>query len=169
MKKAKAKEDKSEPGKVGKPRTYRTPDEMVTACNVYLEARKADGIPLTITGLCLGLGISKETFYEYAKRPEYSASLKMARLIVENDYEISLRRDKNPAGPIFALKNFGWSDAQIDTGFDTNRLMGKLMGAFVSTIEKNVADKTTQERMITELQLILADLDKDDTTTRKDG
>jgi hypothetical protein len=35
-----------------------------------------------------------------------------ARLKVEHSYEVMLRESKNPAGAIFALKQFGWTDKQ---------------------------------------------------------
>ena len=66
----------------------------------------------TITGLCLFLGFSsKGTLYEYAKKKEFSDSIKRALLIVENNYEQKLNRDRC-TGIIFALKNMGWEDRQ---------------------------------------------------------
>lgn len=66
---------------------------------------------ITITGLCIFLGMNKDTFYEYNKRPEYKPITEMARLRVEHAYELSLRK-YGRAGDIFALKNFGWRDKQ---------------------------------------------------------
>ena len=48
---------------------YRTPDDLLNKINEYFEVVEENEI--TITGLCLYLGIHKDTFYEYAKRDEF--------------------------------------------------------------------------------------------------
>jgi len=72
--------------------------------------------PATITGLCLFLGFeSRQSFHDYAKnenKPEFSYTIKKARLRIENAYEISLNYSKQPAAQIFVLKNMGWDDKQ---------------------------------------------------------
>lgn len=66
----------------------------------------------TVTGLTLALGFAdKSTLYDYAKKPEFSHSLKRALTIVERGYEEALR-ESNATGSIFALKNMGWVDKQ---------------------------------------------------------
>ena len=70
--------------------------------------------------MCLYLGLTKETFYEYVKREEYKDILNRARLIVENSYEMSLR-ENGRTGDIFALKNFGWVDKQEQEIVETKR------------------------------------------------
>lgn len=71
--------------------------------------------PPTITGLCLFLGFeSRQSFYDYQERTEFSYTVKRARLKIETEYEKSLHR-QSPTGAIFALKNMGWSDkTEID-------------------------------------------------------
>lgn len=70
--------------------------------------------PVTITGLCLHLGFeSRQSFYDYEKRSEFSYTIKRARLKIENQYEQKLTdRDSATAGVIFGLKNLGWKDKQ---------------------------------------------------------
>ena len=86
---------------------------LVEILNEYFETTEES--KLTITGLCLALGLDKSTFYDYEKREDYKEIVRQARLIVENSYEISLR-ENGRTGDIFALKNFGWTDKQeIDT------------------------------------------------------
>lgn len=69
--------------------------------------------PPTITGLCLFLGFeSRQSFHDYSERPEFSYTLKRARMRIECEYEKSLQFARNPAGSIFALKNLGWKDKQ---------------------------------------------------------
>ena len=96
-------------GKVGRPRKYSNPEDLENKINEYFNGR--DYNEITVTGLCLYLGINKDTFYEYAKVPEFKFIIDMARLRVENSYEIALRKDGGTEN-IFALKNFGWKDKQ---------------------------------------------------------
>lgn len=69
-----------------------------------------DKMELTITGLVLHCGFaSRQSFYAYEKKPEFSYIIKRARTLIEKEYELCLRRGLG-AGAIFALKNFGWTD-----------------------------------------------------------
>ena len=64
----------------------------------------------TITGLALYLGFcSRKAFYDYENKPEFSDTIKKARLRIECEYEKQLYCDKC-TGAIFALKNLGWKD-----------------------------------------------------------
>jgi len=100
----------------GRPRKIQSVDEFEERAEAYFTDCKQTGEPLTITGLCLGLGFSsRDTLREYMKRPEFSDTVKKAKLRVEHDYELALRNGKNAAGAIFALKNFNWSDKPINT------------------------------------------------------
>lgn len=76
-------------------------------------ARYSIELPVpTITGLCLYLGFeSRQSFYEYEQKPEFTYTIKKARLLIETEYEEMLQAG-NTSGAIFALKNFGWSDKQ---------------------------------------------------------
>ena len=92
--------------KVGKPAKYDV-DTLSNKIEEYFNVTKEEEI--TITGLCLYLGINKDTFYEYNKKDNYKQVVEMARLRVESSYELSLRK-YGRTGDIFALKNFGWKD-----------------------------------------------------------
>jgi len=64
----------------------------------------------TISGLAIFCGFSdRHSFYEYEKKPDFTHTVKLARAMIETHYE-QLIQGANPAGAIFALKNFGWSD-----------------------------------------------------------
>jgi hypothetical protein len=64
----------------------------------------------TITGLCLFCGFeSRQSFYEYEQRKEFSYTIKKARLQIEKKYEEQLQYG-NTVGAIFALKNMDWHD-----------------------------------------------------------
>ena len=68
---------------------------------------------ITWSGLALYLGFeSRKSLDDYKKKPEFSYSIKKALLRIESYYEENILEKKNPAGAIFALKNFGWKDKQ---------------------------------------------------------
>jgi hypothetical protein len=79
----------------------------------------------TITGLCYFIGFeSRQSFYDYEEKPEFSYTVKRARLFIEKHYEEMLQTG-NTTGAIFALKNFNWTDKQeIDqrTTLEDNRI-----------------------------------------------
>ena len=74
----------------------------------------------TITGIALALGFeSRQSFYEYEKRPSFTYILKKARMRIENALEQSLDdRGKATAGVIFGLKNMGWKDSVEQTNIE---------------------------------------------------
>jgi hypothetical protein len=88
---------------------FKTPKDVEMLFNDYFNATPKE--EWTITGVCLHCHIHKDTFYEYCKRDDYKDVFNRARLMVENAYELSLRKNGR-AGDIFALKNFGWTDKQ---------------------------------------------------------
>ena len=110
---------------MGKPLKYKTPEDMKEAIDGYLKncpdmrvryfKCKDDVIEKevpcpTITGLALHLGFeSRQSFYDYEKRPSYSYIIKRARTFIEKEYEMMLQQG-NTVGAIFALKNMGWTD-----------------------------------------------------------
>ncbi len=91
----------------GRPRKYESPDEMQVAIDGYFDVTEKT----TICGLALALGfISRQSFLDYSGySKEFSDTIKKAKTRVERYYEQHLV-EKNAAGSIFALKNFGWQD-----------------------------------------------------------
>lgn len=66
----------------------------------------------TITGLALYLGFtSRQALLNYEAKEEFVDAVKKAKTKIESAYEQALF-GRNAAGPIFALKNFGWTDKQ---------------------------------------------------------
>lgn len=119
----------------GRPVKYKTAEELEDLINEYFDSKvpeyvfgpdgklvtNSKGTPIikanppTITGLALHLGFnSRGTIYEYEKKnDEFSDAIKKARLRCEcYAEEMMLSGSCHPAGPIFALKNYGWSDQQ---------------------------------------------------------
>jgi hypothetical protein len=109
----------------GRPPIFETVDELDKAIHEYftsgIKKRKVVvGKPPnqtvveievpTITGLCYYIGFdSRQSFYDYEKYPEFSYTIKRARLFIEKEYEEQLSYG-NTVGAIFALKNMGWKD-----------------------------------------------------------
>lgn len=114
----------SKTSKVGRPAFYNTRDEFAERTAEYFTSKqmcvfneKGDLIgykwteKLTMSGLALWLHMSTTTLRNYGKRDEFSDIVEYAKQIVENFNESALFENRNPAGPIFSLKNnFGWSD-----------------------------------------------------------
>lgn len=96
--------------KGGRPAFFDTPEELQKMCEGYYKHCEKNEKPVTITGLALFLGFeSRQSFYDYEKREQFSYVIKRNRLRVESEYECRLSTH-NPTGAIFALKNMGWRD-----------------------------------------------------------
>lgn len=97
--------------KVGRPLKFQSVDEMQEAIDrFFLDCDEKDD-PYTVTGLALALDTTRKSLCEYEDLPEFSNTIKKAKARVENYAEKRLFTGQ-PTGPIFALKNFGWRDAQ---------------------------------------------------------
>ena len=102
----------NKPKKVGRPRIVETPEEFDYLVDWYEAHCINDSTTVSFTGMARFLGfVSRESLYAYGKREEFSDSVKRARLMVEEAYELRLW-GRNVAGAICALKNHGWSDRQ---------------------------------------------------------
>lgn len=97
----------------GRPAFFDTADELEQSVKGYFEQQKAAKEYTTITGLAYYLGFeSRQSFYDYEQKGEFSYIIKRARLQVESDYENKLNSKSTNVGAIFALKNMGWKDTQ---------------------------------------------------------
>lgn len=102
----------------GRPAKYENAEQLNNKIIEYFESyincneenQPKLGHKPTITGLALYLGFeSRQSFYDYIKKEEFSYVLKKASLYVEMQYEMLLE-SKAATGAIFALKNMGWVD-----------------------------------------------------------
>jgi hypothetical protein len=93
--------------KLGRPLKFSSVEEMEKAASAYFEATPKE--EWTITGLALALDTSRKVLVEYEERDEFSNAIKKMKTMVENSYELSLRKSGR-SGDIFGLKNFGWKD-----------------------------------------------------------
>lgn len=106
---------------IGRPPKFSSPEQLQELMDAYFTARLTDDKPISFTGLCLALDTTRETIDDYQNKPNFSDSIKKAKLRVENFYEERLTL-ANATGSIFALKNFGWKDTQTVAGDSTNPL-----------------------------------------------
>jgi len=99
----------------GRPRKLKSAKEAYEKGLKYIEETLEAEKHLTFTGLCIELGIIRNTFYEYENgvhdtdKEEFSPLLKDLKQRCEN-YAESRLFGNNPTGAIFALKNYGWKD-----------------------------------------------------------
>ena len=105
---------------------FKSVEELQSAINAYFDSccvvdeatgKKVQVKPYTITGLALALDTSRETLMDIEKEngpysKAYSDAIKKAKLRCQNYAEKQLFNSRNPAGAIFALKNYGWRDTQ---------------------------------------------------------
>ena len=101
-------EKKKHPG--GRPPKYSNPEDMQVIIDRYF-AEAAD--KPTVTGLALALDFdTRQAVLNYEVKPEFVATLKRAKLRVQQALEKHLY-SQSVAGVIFNLKNnFGWKDTQ---------------------------------------------------------
>ena len=106
---------------IGRPAKYTDNEVLKTKIEEYMNFAYSKKKPLTVSGLCIYLGISKDTFSRYAKQSNFSETIKMARLMIENwTEEAALTGDIDRTVAIFSLKaNYKWKDKQdIDVKAD---------------------------------------------------
>jgi hypothetical protein len=114
--------------KTGRPLKFATAADLEAAGLTYLKKCEDAGRPFTITGLALALGTTRQTLLEYEGEvagrekadPAFADAVKKLKTYIENYAEQALFINKNAAGPIFALKNFGWRDRHELTDPDGN-------------------------------------------------
>jgi hypothetical protein len=94
----------------GRPPIYASPEDLqqkIMEYFAYCEERKEN---IKITGLCLFCGFeSRQSFYDYELKKEFSYTIKRARMVIESHYEEGLNTFKY-GGAVFGLKNMGWKD-----------------------------------------------------------
>lgn len=86
----------------GRPRAFDDVQEFGALCKGYFVNLKKKAP--NIAGICVYLGISRDTWYEYRKDKKFSDTIKDVELAVESWWVDRLRYPG--AGPIFYLKNF---------------------------------------------------------------
>src|SRR5688572_8949446 len=92
---------------MGRPPIWDDPEAFALKVDEYFNDKQ---IGHTWTGLALYLGFeSRQSLEDYKSKEGFTYPIKKALLKIEEQYEQGLA-GRNPAGSIFALKNFGWKD-----------------------------------------------------------
>lgn len=93
---------------MARPAKYKTPEEMQVAIDNYFETAQKP----TVCGLALELGFcDRQSILDYQHKNKFTCTIKSAKMRIQKYYEEHLT-GHNAAGPIFALKNFGWRDTR---------------------------------------------------------
>jgi hypothetical protein len=105
-----------QPAKLGRPLKFQSAKEIDEASEKYFAQCIEEEKPFTITGLCIALGTFRNVLMDYqdgkydAVDADYSNAIKRAKLKCEQYAESQVFTGRNPAGAIFVLKNYGWTD-----------------------------------------------------------
>lgn len=137
----------------GRPKVFNSPDEMLEKLYAFLEKQEnrivevatKGGVetmispaPITIEGFCAFAGITKTTFYDYAKKPKYRVMLAQFRQIVEKYFVEQCVEGKPGNKADFILKN-AFADEWKDKS-DVN-LSGEVGGVTVQFVNMAGSDK----------------------------
>lgn len=96
----------------GRPLKFLDPQDIQIKADKFFIDCDDKKIPYTITGLAIELGFnSRQQLLEYEDRGEFHDTIKRAKARCERFAEEKMYGN-NAAGPIFALKNYGWKDKQ---------------------------------------------------------
>jgi hypothetical protein len=93
----------------GRPPKFNSLPELEQKIEKFFQDCDTSGEPYTITGLALALDTNRQTLINYENKDEFFDTIKKAKTKVEQYAEKRLYTGQ-AAGPIFALKNFGWTD-----------------------------------------------------------
>lgn len=99
----------------GRPPMFKKASEMQPLIDQYFADCEADERPATVAGLAYALGFTdRHAISEYADKPEFSATVKRAKLRIEmKRSEDLVKGTGNVTGMIFDLKNnYDWKDKQ---------------------------------------------------------
>lgn len=125
----------------GRPPIFETPEEFSAVADAYFADRESKGLPFTVNGLALALGMCRQSLLNYGDKPGFLDAVKRVRATLEDHWESRLG-GPNAAGTIFWLKNQGWSDKT------ESELYGKGGGPIesVQRIERVIVDPANPNR-----------------------
>ena len=100
------------PAIMGRPLKFQDVRELQVAIEQFFNDCDLMEKPYTITGLALALDTTRKLLWEYEDRSDFRNTILKAKTRVENYAEQRLFTGGSPAGAIFALKNYDWTDRQ---------------------------------------------------------
>ena len=115
----------------GRPRFFKSVEEIETKIKAYKEYLEEKGKPPTIAGLAYYLGIDRQSLYNYEKKDEFFDTIKKYRDWVMMNLEES-GVEKGNGGVIFLLKNYGYRDKQEVAVEHSN--FGDTLGKFINKL-----------------------------------
>lgn len=98
---------------VGRPKKYKTAEEMQSVIDEYFKTCDEKGKPYTVSGLGNALDMTRQSILNYAEDEKFFDTIKRAKSKIEQFAEELLFVGNNTAGVIFNLKNnYNWKDRQ---------------------------------------------------------
>lgn len=98
---------------MGRLKKYEKVEDMEKDIQKYFAKQDVEGLPYTVSGLALALGMTRETLLRYEENDIFSDTIKRAKQKIEEYVETRLFVSGIATGVIFNLKNnFGWKDKQ---------------------------------------------------------
>jgi hypothetical protein len=128
--------------KMGRPPKFQDLADLQAKIDKYFDECDQNSDPYTITGLALALDTWRSVLcdYENSEDKEFSNTIKKAKARVENFAEKRLYQQSSPAGPIFALKNFGWTDRLALEGGDQTKPIRTENKHDIKSVARDIAD-----------------------------
>lgn len=110
--------------KVGKPRAFKSVEELEEKINAYFKYCEEKEKPYTMSGLAYFLDVDRKTIVNYSHEEEYFPTIKKARDRVQMQLEENALINKgNPTFTIFNLKNnFNWKDKIENTNEGVDKI-----------------------------------------------
>ena len=112
-------------GKVGRPKAFKSAEEVEEKINAYFNYCEEKEKPYTMSGLAYYLGISRQTLVNYSNQDQFFDTIKKARDRVQMQLEENALSNKaNPTFTIFNLKNnFDWKDSnEVKTNVEITKV-----------------------------------------------
>ena len=110
---------------VGRPRAYKSVEEVEEKRNAYFNYCEEKEKPYTMSGLAYYLGISRQTLVNYSNQDQFFDTIKKARDRVQMQLEENALSNKaNSTFTIFNLKNnFDWKDSnEVKTNVEITKV-----------------------------------------------
>ena len=104
------------------PSRFADPQDLVDAIESYFNECDEERKSYSMAGLCLFLGISKDTLKNNSFNPKFTPIIEAAKLVMEEDVEQKmLKGGSTTSGYMFKLKaQFDWTDRQkVDHSYGT--------------------------------------------------
>lgn len=133
--------------KVGKPRAFKSVEELEEKINAYFKYCEEKEKPYTMSGLAYFLDVDRKTIVNYSHEEEYFPTIKKARDRVQMQLEENALINKgNPTFTIFNLKNnFNWKDKIENTNEGVDKINDSIIN--IAKLLNNPQKSRTEENI----------------------